>query len=212
LDHYEAFFKTDHHWKPEAGFWAANKIRDYFVNKGILDNDSPDVSDLSNFNVDVYPDIFMGSYSKKVGANFGGLDDISLIYPKFYTNFRVTGKGINKSGSFKDVFFDMQHMATGFQKHPYTVYPNPLEQYFHFYNGRGINKKTIFWGGDSYGTVCAPFLSLSVENVIFGFYAYAGLIELIDNSNPDIVIILLNGRLPREHLVKLSEQFNDASY
>jgi hypothetical protein len=121
LDHYEAFFKTDHHWKPETGFWAANKIREYFTRKGILTNNDRKVSDLSNFNVDIYPDIFMGSYSRRVGANFGGqLDDISLIYPQFSTSLRLTQNGIEKLGSFKDVFFDMSNMAASFEKDVYN--------------------------------------------------------------------------------------------
>jgi hypothetical protein len=72
LDHYQAFFMTDHHWTPGTGFWAANKIKNYFVNKGILTNEDTVVSDLSNYNIDIYNNIFIGSYARRTGTNFGG--------------------------------------------------------------------------------------------------------------------------------------------
>ncbi|GHV86276.1 hypothetical protein AGMMS50230_18840 [Spirochaetia bacterium] len=210
LDHYQAFFKTDVHWTPETGFWAANKIQSYFVNKGILTNKNTVVQNLSNYNIDVYTDIFVGNQARKTGVAFGGIENISLIYPQFDTNIHLSGNEIDKSGSFKDVMFDMSYMARDFEASPYNVYPLYPNQYIHFNNNAAENKKTILFGSDSFGMVCAPFLSLSVENLFFGYATWSDLIRCLNTANPDIVVILFTS-VNTWHLQQLADVFKDQS-
>jgi hypothetical protein len=204
LDHYQAFFKTDHHWKPETGFWAANKIRSYFADKGLLNTDAV-ISDLLNYNVDVYANIFMGSAARRTGVNWGGIDNISLIYPKFDTNIRVSGNGLDKTGSFKDVMFDMSNMAAGFEKNTYSVYPSFYKQFIHFENKAAKNKQTVLFLSDSFGMVCAPFLSLDVENLFFGYGAYNDIMSALNSNKPNIVLTSIN----IGHLQALTDALKD---
>jgi hypothetical protein len=207
LDHYQAFFKTDHHWTPETGFWAANKIQNYFAAKELLNIDTV-ASDLSNYHIDVYPHIFMGSAGQETGVMWGGIDNISLIYPKFDTNIRVSGNGFTKTGSFKDVVFDMSYMERGFEKATYIVYPFFYRQFIHFENQAAKNKKTILVLSDSFGSVNAPFLSLDVENLLFSYSGYNDLINVLNNSKPDIVVYLLSS-VHTNYLQDLADALKD---
>jgi hypothetical protein len=143
---------------------------------------------------------------------WGGIDNISLIYPKFDTNIRASGKDIdNRSGSFKDVMFDMSRMATGFEINTYCVYPYFPNQFIHFENKAAKNKKNVLFFSDSFGMVCALFLSLDMESVFFGYGAYNDLIDTLDNNKPDIVVLLLSGDLiyHLSHLSTLMDTLKD---
>ncbi len=43
--------------------------------------------DKENYNSIVYPKSFLGSMGRKTGILYGGIDDFTLIYPKFKTNY-----------------------------------------------------------------------------------------------------------------------------
>ena len=75
LNHYELFFKTDHHWKPEAALWASKVTADY------LGLDSS-IYEAQNYDTKVYKNWFLGSQGKRVGPLYCEVDDISLITPK----------------------------------------------------------------------------------------------------------------------------------
>ncbi|MBR0279531.1 MAG: hypothetical protein IJQ75_06065, partial [Synergistaceae bacterium] len=65
MNHHEAFFVTDHHWKPETGLWAAGEILT------ILRDDlgwdvKPEILRPENFEYVIYPEWFLGSQGKKV--------------------------------------------------------------------------------------------------------------------------------------------------
>lgn len=49
----EQFFKTDHHWLPETGLWAAQKISEQLNEKYGYEIQT-DVFDIDNFNVETY--------------------------------------------------------------------------------------------------------------------------------------------------------------
>lgn len=83
----ELFYQTDHHWKIETAFQAfqqlvTNLSKDY----GLKIEQNDPVLDLNQYNQIVYKDSYLGSLGRKTGVNYGGVDDFTLIYPKFKTN------------------------------------------------------------------------------------------------------------------------------
>ncbi|MDR2552795.1 MAG: hypothetical protein LBD31_06510 [Treponema sp.] len=214
MDHYRAFFKTDHHWTPETGFWAAGKILRGLTERGILQEPDPALVDMANYHIEVFSGIFMGSHAWRTGAAFGGVDDISLIYPKFETALRLSGNGVDRRGSFKEVMFGMDRMKRGFQQNPYAVYPVHGDGILHFNNPAAKNKKTILFASDSFGLVCTPFVSLSVEHVFWYYsdsYHWDTVIDAVTALNPDGVVILLNlagaRGTPLQNLAKTMDQY-----
>lgn len=84
---FETFYNTDHHWTTKTGFYASNAIiNELNVRYGFEYN--KEAMKLSNYNINYYPNWFLGSKGKKVGTYFtwNGADDFDLITPKFETN------------------------------------------------------------------------------------------------------------------------------
>ncbi|AXU28554.1 TPA: hypothetical protein ACKONR_002097 [Clostridioides difficile] len=84
----DLFFKTDHHWKVETSFWAFGELVEQLNKKYNMNLDENHYyRDKDNYNSIVYPKSFLGSMGRKTGILYGGIDDFTLIYPKFKTNY-----------------------------------------------------------------------------------------------------------------------------
>jgi hypothetical protein len=92
-------------------------------------------------------------------------------------------------------------MAAGFGITTYSVYP-----YLNFENQTAKNKKTILVLSDSFGRVFAPFLSLDVENLFH--YTPSNVINFLDNSKPDIIVLLITN-VYTSHLRNLANALKD---
>jgi hypothetical protein len=93
------------HWKPESGFWATGLICEELSSRyGFEYNEY--YTDINNYNLKVYEDWFLGTEGKKVGRYFTarGVDDITLITPKFETSMveKQPMKNQTRSGSFEE--------------------------------------------------------------------------------------------------------------
>ncbi len=88
LDMNEVFYDTDHHWTTETAFWAFTELVDY-LNTSYGEDLDPDYfyRDIDNYNQIVYEDSFLGSQGRQAGIEYAGIDDFTLIYPKFATDF-----------------------------------------------------------------------------------------------------------------------------
>ena len=198
MSHADAFFITDHHWKPEAGFWAFTKIIGYFVKAGILDPIDAKYTDINDYNVEIYKDWFLGTAGKRTGSYFGGVDDFAIIYPKYetYLSLEVASASINKSGNFYDVFFDMSgNRHDFFSYNPYILYTySGVDDFVRYRNENAPLNKKIMGIGDSYQCVTYPFLSLVLDSVDTNdMRHYKGdFLEYYQAYDPDIVIILVN--------------------
>ena len=76
------FFRTDHHWKPEAAFFAWQALTDELEERYGLAAD-PALTDPANWDTRVLEHFFLGSQGKRVGSLYAGADDITLYTPKF---------------------------------------------------------------------------------------------------------------------------------
>lgn len=194
LNHYSLFFKTDHHWNIEGAFYAHEKVLKK-INSILGDKqDNKEYLDISNYYIKTYEDWFLGSRGKRVGPYFGGVDDISLITPKFDTNIsiEIPSKKIKKSGTFKDTILFMKHieLKNYYNVSPYSVYLGGDYSYVKLKNNNLKNNKKLFLIRDSFANAMAPFL-LNYYNEIHLYDLRYGsseeMIEKIDNINPDIV-------------------------
>ena len=74
------FFCTDHHWKPEAAFFAWQALTDELEERYGLAAD-PALTDPANWDTRVLEHFFLGSQGKRVGSLYAGADDITLYTP-----------------------------------------------------------------------------------------------------------------------------------
>jgi hypothetical protein len=192
----EAFFKTDHHWRPEIGFWAYVKIVENMVQSGLIDPINRRYTDIGEFNVDIYENWFLGSGGKRTGIYFTGVDDFSIIAPKFETYISVNIPSIqfNESGDFSSVVLDYDaNRLDFFSANPYDVYGHSDRGFEQYRNDFAPADLRILCIGDSFSNVPFPFLSLVAKECdILDMRQFVGVFwEYINEFDPDIIIILV---------------------
>ena len=192
----EALFKTDHHWRPETGFWAYGKIVEHLIEIGLIDPIDSKYTDINEYNVEVYKNWFLGTAGQRTGRYFAGLDDFSIITPKFGTNLSVDipTHGISKQGDFSTVGFD--HTANRFDLYeasPYNAYGHACRDYKQYINDNAPTDLSIMVIGDSHGNVAFTYLALVASSVTeLDMRYYPGdFTVFFQNADPDIVIVLV---------------------
>lgn len=197
LDYEEYFFRTDHHWTPEGAFYAFTKVTNklnndygFSINKKYLDSNNYDKKILEKW--------FLGSEGKRVGTLYAGVDDISIISPKFETNFdfSIDSKNIHRKGKWLDtVVIDRSDEGRNYyNSNPYSMYMNGDEDLKIVKNHNSDNDKKILIVRDSFGCAFSPFLSLTCKELDeMDMRHYKGsLYDYVEKTKPDIVLFLFN--------------------
>lgn len=186
------FFKTDHHWTSEAAFWGYQKLvaklnQDYGCN---IDDF---YTDINNFNIDTYEKWMLGSAGKRVGHVYAGLDDMSVIYPKFETNmtFSVPSKSIYKKGKYQDTVLEKTRLfpKNYYSQEPYSVYIGANYEYVHINNTDAPENKSILIVQDSFLLPVDAFLSTCFKDVHIVYFNNNNVSNYIEKINPDIIVI-----------------------
>lgn len=201
LNHYDLFYKTDHHWNIYGGFWGHTKVVEHINETLGIDKINKEYTNIENYNIETIEDTFLGSRGKRTGAGFAGLDDTVIITPKFETDYSISiqSKDINnKTGNFKEVMFFEERIADeSLDKYdPYSMYLGGNYDFVKIINNKtATNDKKIFLIRDSFSLALVPYLSSHYSEV----YLYdlregtqADMIQKIEQVNPDIVSIIYN--------------------
>lgn len=212
IDRYSLFLSTEHHWKPEGGFYAFQKICDYLREQ--FGEDIPDyITDINNYNVD-YMGKSLGYYGQRTGIYFGGTDDFNLIYPKWETKQSSWAPHMNllREGNFYDAIFLMDYLqnADGHTGLYRTYIGGDWPVVVHASETAPI-EKTVMVLIDSYGTITESFLTTVYKRVIALDLRWVlrnnigkTTVEFVEDYNPDLVIVMFN---PSQLGYAESEQF-----
>lgn len=194
MSHYDYFFLTDHHWTVYGGFWAHEKVG-LLIDELLGRNDFvEEYTDIDNYDLTLYEDLWSGSHGQRTGVTFSGLDDLPVIVPKFPTDFRVEMDYVDwdKRGDFSTAFLNEERLDVN----PYAIYlTSDLETKITNFNAP--NDTSVFVIKDSFALVMAPFLSLHYRDVylydmrIDGCDSY-DLERKLDEISPDVVICFYN--------------------
>lgn len=185
---YDMFYRTDHHWTTESGFWAAremaqglNEYCGYEIDLSLYDE--------NNFTFQSWEDCWLGEQGKKIAKTYVGLEDFTLIKPKFATDLSIFEDGAYKKGSFDDLVDESLHVTEG-------VDPSRVLSWYYSYNLKKTRNEQVDHGKvlvllDSYGHVTMPYLSLAVGELDFRILRNAkyNLSKIIGKGNYDTVII-----------------------
>lgn len=111
----QLFFKTCHSWSPLAAFCGASQIVDT-VRQRFGDDWDPDnfYCNIENYNQYTYPQALLGSSGRITGFAYSGLDDYTMLYPRFETNFRWSdiARGETLTGDFTQSLMDKRRLQT----------------------------------------------------------------------------------------------------
>ena len=191
------FFRTDHHWTPEAGFIAFQSIGVY-LQKHYSFVINPQILSPASYSKRRLNQRFLGSAGRRVGMLFSPpLDDFTIIKPTFQTKFVTNNQeGQTGTGTFEEVL-----CADTFLKKRYVH----LDESYNYYSGdetacrfiKNIlttNKKHIVLIHDSFGRVVIPFLALTCERLttIDLRRTSISVRDFVDQADPDIVVVLYN--------------------
>lgn len=199
-DYGSLFFKTDHHWKPETGLWAAKKITEK-LNESLGFQIDTTLLDKNRLVVKTYKNQFLGSMGKRVGRYYAGIDDFSLLLPSYHTDMshsvtRTAGSSFTKQGSFEQTFIFSENLSGNdiFKNNPYVAYSGGDYPLCVCKNNLLAGKKVLVLR-DSYSCVVTPFLSLAAckELHIIDPRLYKDSITgYIITINPDVVLMIYN--------------------
>jgi hypothetical protein len=196
MNQYDWVYKTDHHWKMETALWATGKMLEYLVNQGAIEYFDNYYTDLENYNIEAFKDSFLGSRGRRTGSKFTGVDDFTVISPKFETNITVTRPLINqtKSGDFNAVILNKDYMKqiNYFEKDPYTLiwYGGNGDEWI-FQNEKAPIRKKILFLNSSFFIPVRFFMSLQFYSVysIFQTAGKTNFKQLLEEYKPDIIVI-----------------------
>ena len=198
-NHFDAFFKTDHHWKPETGFWATQKIIK-FLNQKLGQNLDENIIKRENFNFKTYTKLFLGSEGKKVTLSLAEPEDFTLITPNFDTNFYFEAycRDIKRKGNFNEALLEHKFLKRNYYEiSNYAAYLGEENSVIRITNLNKYKEIKVLFIKDSFIKVVAPFLACITKELllvdirkgrknIFNGNIY----KLIEKEKPDIVLYL----------------------
>ena len=197
LNLYDLFFNTDHHWTPDAGFWAFREIMAEFSARYGVAVEAR-VIDAAQYEREVYPGTFLGSHGKRTGRYFAGMDDMTLIKPKFETALAMylPHRGEERIGTFEEVMFRRQNLEKEnlFERNNYYTYLGANYENARFRNENALGKEKVLLVSDSFSMVVIPYFALAfqqVDTIDLRYYLEVEtLLQYIDREKPDYLVML----------------------
>lgn len=189
------FFRTDHHWTPEAAFTAHQTLSDV-LRRDYGFHIASHHTDPRFFRQVTYEDFFLGSQGKRVGTLYGGVDDITLWKPTYSTDFTysVPIYEIERTGAFdKSLLFpERVEERDYFGGNPYTLYAGGDYPLARIYNHMEPDGKRVMLLRDSYACAITPFLALDCGELITVDLRYFSddLLTYVDWLKPDMVVVM----------------------
>lgn len=198
IEYKDAFFKTDHHWRPQTGFWAYGEIIKRLEEMRLIPKVDPFYTNPDSYEFRLYKDLFLGSSGRRTGQYYAGVDDFHLIVPKFETNIslKIPARKVDCSGRFEDTIYNkrLYEKVDFFNLSPYAAYEYGDNAFSCWRNERAPIKKRAIFMGDSFGNISFPLLSLCISDCDeFDMRHYKGdFAEHYNSFDPDFIIVLVN--------------------
>ncbi len=208
------FYRTDHHWTPQAAFTAfqalAERLEGYDQTRAAGQETSRQpiaiderCTDPASYDRATLTRFFLGSQGKRVGSAYAGVDDFVLWTPKFPTLLRYTGAyGGDRFGDLTETVLFPQRVEERdlYGGNPYTYYAGgdyPFAQVTNYYNPQGPRVLLI---RDSYACALTPYLAMACSQfTTVDPRSFTGdLLSTLDWVRPDVVVMLYSSGLVRE--------------
>lgn len=204
MNHHEAFFITDHHWKPETGLWAAGEILK--ILRGDLGLEvAPDILRPENFSYDIYPQRFVGSQGKKLTLARVKPEDFTVIHSKFRTllHFSLPQKMFDRTGDLSS-FYDMRllRLRENVSYTCYSAYGCGDNALLTIDNELSRGTERIVIVRDSFSDCVLPFAALGVRHIdAIDLRQFSGSVRtFIEAVKPDAVIVMYCATVPGRNL------------
>lgn len=202
LDPAQLFYTTDHHWTVETSLWAHGRLLGHL--SGAYGVGAPNldlVTDPDNYHQVLYEDYFLGSVGRRTGSLYGGVDDFTLLYPKFDTDLTYLEGDTVRTGRFEEtlLFYDWIDQTDPYWRNCYAAYLDGDRAERTILNPEGQGKVLVVQ--NSMGLPFTAFLALSYQQVTildFRHFTDMSLMEYLEqNPGFDAVVCLDQFDMPR---------------
>ncbi len=195
LDHHGLYYKTDHHWTCQAGFWATSVIEQEIRERyGI---DIQDVNSFGAYSVKTYHNAIFGAPGKQVTHFAEQAEDLDILLPEFETEFRIEipDYSMDRTGSFEDVFIDEQGILNAMDEGGGYGYEQILfgnRPYVKITNLKDASGPRVLMIRNSFALVVAPYLAESCSELLLLDMRFfnGNVTACIDEFSPDIVLVM----------------------
>ena len=189
------FFRTDHHWLPTTGLWAAGQIAGWLKETGGVPL-REELLQPENYRQEQFAAYFLGSQGKRRTRVLAEPDDFMLLYPKFSTSlhYEIPGLGLDTYGDFS-VTYDRHEVERKdfYGSNPYAAYNFADCSLIHIENfSEAAAAVKILVVKDSFANSVAPFLALCVKqmDILDPRWFKGSIRSYIKKTQPDIVLVI----------------------
>ncbi|MFI3176320.1 MAG: DHHW family protein [Eubacteriales bacterium] len=165
FEYEQLYFRTDHHWTPLAAFYAAQTIVEKFEEfYGVQLDPDHYYMDLEQYDMTCIENCVLGSAGDNVGMIYsGGLEDITILTPKFETNYTYQylnddGTLTENTGEFDGVLLIRNYLVEG-KLDGEKTYLHGIKDSDTIINHNNPDAPTVLVLRDSYFSPVATFLS-----------------------------------------------------
>lgn len=195
----ELFFKTDHHWTIQTAFWAFGEVvQKINLEYGMALDPNGFYTQAEHYNFMTYKQSFVGSMGRKTGLYYDGVDDFTVIYPKFDTNYIVqsTNQGTTEKlqGRFEESLFlvpAFRQEGNIYDTDKYFAYLRGNLPFVHIMNLDQADGPKALFIKDSMSVPMITFLSrvFSEIYVVDPRYYAEDIVELVNRLQLDFVFL-----------------------
>ncbi|MCT4542196.1 MAG: hypothetical protein N4A63_01495 [Vallitalea sp.] len=196
----DLFFNTDHHWKIETAFWGFRQLVMNINEIYSLNIDNINFyTNISNYNIIKYKDSFIGSMGRKTGKYYSDVDDFSLIYPKFKTNYDFYFENKFTKGTLTGRFEESliainpirKYDTYGIMSDKYFSYLYGNQPFAHIKNKENTNGLKVLFIKDSLAVPLISFFSSICSDVylIDPRYYKGNALNFINSTELDFVFV-----------------------
>jgi hypothetical protein len=168
IDHASLFFRTDHHWLPSAGLWAANEtaafLRDRHGFPADLARTAPE-----NYETRRVSDRYLGSFGRRTGPWYAGTEPFDIVVPRFPTDFVFDAPRVrhHTEGPFPEAFLHGIDRPRGlYRESLYDDYLASQQPFSRIVNRGGGNGRTLCVVKDSFASVMLPNLAVHYRGIV----------------------------------------------
>lgn len=193
----DIFYKTDHHWKTSAGFYAARAIGEYLNQKYDWQLNTSNL-DQEKFSYTNYNNLWFGETGRSLSrAWVGTLDDFTQIMPEYETSISQRYPDGNENTGDFSILVDTSGYSGKVNYYTYSAHysysrgmGSPMTYHNNLDDGNG---KKILIIKDSFSVVVIPFLILETSDVTVWDMrtdqTKNGLYQYIKDNDFDVVLV-----------------------
>ncbi|MCQ2523792.1 MAG: hypothetical protein MJ123_05570 [Lachnospiraceae bacterium] len=205
LNYDELYFKTDHHWTSKAAFLGYKDIINKLGEMGQDIGNTDYYTDLSNYTIERYENMMLGSSGRSVGINYAnGVEDFELYYLDDDAVYEVfNGKddyNSKQTGVISDVLINKyipEKIESDFKKSIYSyslydMYLKGIRSELSIRNTGNEGGKSVLFLCDSYATPIATWMAPMCKNIDFLWTKKVSrerIEEYITQNDYDLVIV-----------------------